>query len=81
MERRRLSTSPSSPSEVAEKGPQLRSRLESILNVARGYAFGFSSPAASLDDIFSSLQRSHVQTVKSASRLRKHRLESIAQGN
>ncbi len=37
---------------AAEKGPHLRSRLESILNVARGNASGFFSPAASLVDRF-----------------------------
>jgi hypothetical protein len=35
-----------------EKGPQLRSRLIKILNVAQGYACGFASPAAFLDGLF-----------------------------
>jgi hypothetical protein len=36
----------------AEKVRQLRSRLIEILNVPRGYASGFDSPAALLDELF-----------------------------
>ncbi len=36
------------PNQDAENVRQRRSRLESILNVARGYASGFNSPAALL---------------------------------
>jgi hypothetical protein len=36
----------------AEKVPQLRSRLIEILNVPQGYASGFESPAALLDELF-----------------------------
>jgi hypothetical protein len=39
-----------SAQQAAEKGPQLRSRLVTILNLPRGYASGSDSPAASLDD-------------------------------
>ena len=37
---------------MLKKVPQLRSRLIKILNVAQGYACGFASPAALLDDLF-----------------------------
>ncbi len=36
----------------AEKARQLRSRFIEILNVPRGYASGFDSPAALLDGLF-----------------------------
>jgi hypothetical protein len=36
----------------AEKVRQRRSRLIEILNVPRGYASGFDSPAALLDGLF-----------------------------
>lgn len=38
--------------QIVENGPQLRSRLNKILNVPRGYASGFVSPAALLDARF-----------------------------
>jgi len=37
---------------MLKKSAQLRSRLIEILNVPRGYASGFDSPAALLDGIF-----------------------------
>jgi hypothetical protein len=38
--------------QAAEKARHLRSQLDKILNVARGYASGFLSPAALLDGLF-----------------------------
>ncbi|MEP6890261.1 MAG: hypothetical protein ABI955_06140, partial [Nitrospirota bacterium] len=40
----------------AEKVPQLRSRLIELLNVPRGYASGFESPAALLENFLSILR-------------------------
>ena len=37
---------------AAESDPQLRSRVELILNVPQGYVSGEFSPVASLDDHF-----------------------------
>jgi hypothetical protein len=39
----------------AEKVPQLRSRIVQTLNVPRGYASGFNSPAALLENFLSIL--------------------------
>ena len=41
---------------AAENPAYMRSRLAKSLNVARGYASGFPSPAASADGFLSSLQ-------------------------
>ena len=47
---------------VTERVPQLRSPLETILNVALGYASGFLSPAVLLADFLSSLRREFTMT-------------------
>jgi hypothetical protein len=40
------------PQQDVEKGRQRRSRVETILNVSRGYTSGCFFPAALLNDLF-----------------------------